>query len=217
MNDATLRIIRKAIAPIQRRIMLAVGRAVLKAIRDDKGMQEAKIGLLAGELRDRVERMQEYGFTSVPLEGCEAAVMFVGGDRGHGLIVATDDRRYRKKGLQPGEVALYTDEGDYILLKRGRIMEVVAGTKLDVTAPEVVVTASSKVTLDTPQTELTGALTVAGLITGQGGMAISGGAGASVEGDIQVTSGDVTADGISLKTHVHGGVSTGGGTTGAPQ
>jgi len=38
----------------------------------------------------------------------------------------------------------------------------------------------------------------------------------SVKGNFKVTSGDVTADGVSLKTHKHGGVQTGGGTTGAP-
>lgn len=34
---------------------------------------------------------------------------------------------------------------------------------------------------------------------------------------VEVTGGDVLADGISLKTHVHGGVTPGGGVTGAPQ
>lgn len=36
------------------------------------------------------------------------------------------------------------------------------------------------------------------------------------EGNITVTSGDVTADGKSLKAHKHGGVQTGGGQTGTP-
>lgn len=36
------------------------------------------------------------------------------------------------------------------------------------------------------------------------------------DGDIS-SDGDVTADGISLKTHKHGGVTTGGGTSGPPQ
>lgn len=38
----------------------------------------------------------------------------------------------------------------------------------------------------------------------------------TVNGNITVTGGDVTADGISLKTHVHGGVTPGGGITGVP-
>jgi len=72
-------------------------------------------------------------------------------------------------------------------------------------------------------------LLVTGSITGQTGLAITGihpvtGKGGKItgdldidNGDVTVTSGDVKADGISLKTHVHGGVEPGTGTTGAPQ
>jgi phage baseplate assembly protein V len=52
-------------------------------------------------------------------------------------------------------------------------------------------------------------------ITGQGGMAVSGGSGASVSGNITVTGGDVKADGIGLKSHTH--VDPQGGTVGAAQ
>ena len=34
-------------------------------------------------------------------------------------------------------------------------------------------------------------------------MTISGGSGASVQGNVSVTGGDVSADGISLKSHTH--------------
>lgn len=72
------------------------------------------------------------------------------------------------------------------------------------------VKASSSVTLDTPKTDVTGALNVTGLITGKGGLAVSGGSGAavSVTGDMNLqgqvdASGDVKAGGISLMNHVH--------------
>lgn len=72
------------------------------------------------------------------------------------------------------------------------------------------VNASSSVTLDTPKTDITGALNVTGLITGKGGLAVSGGSGAavSVTGDMNLqgqvdASGDVKAGGISLMNHVH--------------
>lgn len=58
-----------------------------------------------------------------------------------------------------------------------------------------------------------GQTTVVKQITGQGGMAVSGGSGASVtgnmsisSGDVTVTGGDMSADGIGLKTHTHTGV-----------
>lgn len=67
---------------------------------------------------------------------------------------------------------------------------------------------------------VTGTETVQGKISGFGGMGIkggSGGAAVTVEGTVGVTSGDVVADGIQLKGHVHGGVDPGGGTTAGPQ
>ena len=48
-----------------------------------------------------------------------------------------------------------------------------------------------------------GQTTVVKQITGQGGMAVSGGSGATVTGNMQIKSGDVTADNISLKNHTH--------------
>lgn len=62
-----------------------------------------------------------------------------------------------------------------------------------------------------------GAFNVSQAITGQGGMTVSGGGGAQVEGSLRVKNGDVSADGISLTGHTHSGVEPGGGKTGAPQ
>lgn len=72
------------------------------------------------------------------------------------------------------------------------------------------VNASSGITLDTPKTDVTGVLNVAGLITGKDGLAVSGGGGAAVtvtgnmklQGQIEASS-DVTAGGISLMKHKH--------------
>jgi phage gp45-like len=49
----------------------------------------------------------------------------------------------------------------------------------------------------------TGTTLVEEQLTGQGGMAISGGSGASITGSMIITSGDVTADGVGLKSHKH--------------
>jgi len=185
----------KLIDPLRRRVRLMIGRAVLAAADDSKGIQLVQVKLLDGEVGDGVERMQNYGYTSVPKVGAEGVMVCVSGDRTHGIVVVMDDRRYRLKNLQPGEVALYTDEGDTIVMKRGRKIEVTAGAEITATAPVVKVEASTKVTLTTPLVEMTQDL--------------------SVGGSISVV-GDVVADGISLTAHAHGGVTPGGGNTGVP-
>ena len=131
MIDAFIRLIE----PLRTRVMLLASRFVVRKVDDTVKMQSMQIELLQKEVRDMVERFQEYGFTSMPHPGAEGIAVFPGGNRDHGLIIAVDDRRYRLTGLKDGEVAIYTDEGDKIHLKRGNIIEIVAATKVVATTP----------------------------------------------------------------------------------
>lgn len=122
--------------PIKRKIQMMLARAVLSAVDDSKGFQELKLELLAGETKEGVERMQNYGFTSVPFADSEALVGFIGGNRSHGVAFVVDDRKYRIKGLAEGEVAIYTDEGDKIHFKRGNKIEIIS-SDVKITASKV--------------------------------------------------------------------------------
>ncbi len=163
-----LRSLQKLIAPLTRRVRLMVARGVVKLVYDDLKAQGIQVSLLNGEVKDKVERFQEYGFTSVPHEGSEAIMVSIGGNRDHGIIIACEDRRYRLKGLQAGEVALYTDEGDYIKLARNNIIDVVTKT-LNITAETLVnidtdtmnITATTAVNIDSPDINATGNISAA--------------------------------------------------------
>lgn len=105
------------------------------------------------------ELFQHYGFSSAPLPGAEYLAIPVGGNSKHTVVVASEDGRYRIT-LQDGEVSLYTDEGDYVHMKRGRVVEVVTDT--------LVVKAGIKVRFETPLVEMTGDQHVDGSIKAQG-------------------------------------------------
>ena len=95
-------------------------------------------------------------------------------------------------------------EGTSIVADRQNVT-ITAPASVTVNCTNATVNASSSVTIDTPKTDITGVLNVAGLITGKGGLAISGGSGgaaASVTGTLKTT-GDVVAGGISLQGHTH--------------
>lgn len=130
----------RLLGPLKRRIMGVVGRCVLTAIDDTTLAQSVQVAALDEELHDGVERFGEYGLASVPHAGAEAIVVFVGGLRSHGVVIAVEDRRYRLTGLQSGEVALYDDQGQVIHLKRDGIL-VTSPLKVEVEAPTVTVTA----------------------------------------------------------------------------
>ena len=183
-----------------------VARAVLNVVDDEGNMQRVQISLLEDEVIDGVERFQNYGFTSVPEEGTEATVVFVGADRSHPVVVVADDRRVRKKGLKPGEVAVYHKDGDFIHLKNENEIEVKTKT-FNVNCTTATLSASSEITLDTPLVTLTGRQQTTGKKSGGGASTFVGG--------LENTGGEVISNGVSLEHHTHPGDS--GGTTGEPQ
>lgn len=162
-----------------RRIRMLVARGVVSLVNDGAKVQGVQLLVLGDPVS--AQRFQEYGFTSVPQQGAEAAVASMSGVASHLVILATDDGRYRPTNLQAGQVALYTDEGDQIVFERGRVIAITAGNALNVTAPQVTVTASTKVTLNTPEVDMSGNLVVSGNITAQ-----------QVTGQQQVTANGIT-------------------------
>jgi phage baseplate assembly protein V len=155
--------VQRMLAPLQQRIMLMLGRALLTVVNDDAGLQRVQVALLSKETRDDVERFQQYGFTSHPHAGAEAAVVFLGGNRDHPIVLAIDDRRYRVQGLAAGEVAIYTDEdqedgGHRIVFRRGQEIEINAGKKFTVNVgggASVLTMTPEGTTLATPDFEAT--------------------------------------------------------------
>jgi len=142
-------VMNKLMQPLQRRVRLMISRALLTLVNDGAGIQVVQVKLLAGEVRDSVERMQSYGFTSVPHAGAEGVMACVSGDRDHGIVIVMDDRRYRLKNLAAGEAALYDDLGQRVHLTRSGI--VIDGAGLPIT-----ITNTPEVRMETPLLEVTG-------------------------------------------------------------
>ncbi|MCD4483067.1 phage baseplate assembly protein V [Chromobacterium vaccinii] len=182
-------------------------RAVLTHVDSDGGVQAVQADALAGERLQDAELFQHYGYTSNPPPGSMAMVLPLGGRTTHSVVIATEHGSYRLQSLQPGEVALYSDEGSKIVLKRGRIIAVECDTfQLDCKTWQV--NASEQASFTTPKLNASAQFIAQGQISGNGGLAIQGGGGASVNGDIKLSgsmnaSGDVKASGKSLASHTH--------------
>jgi phage baseplate assembly protein V len=182
-------------------------RAVLSGLATGTRVQLGQLAGLSGETLQRHELFQQYGFTSAPPDGTQCIVLPLGGKTSHGVIVATEHGSFRIKGLARGEAAIYNSRGDFVHLKADGTMEVSCAT--------LSVSASDQVILDSPQITCTGRVDFReGFdVSGQGGAAQA----ATVRGDIRVVEGDVTAEGVSLRNHVHGGVARGPDRTGTPE
>lgn len=138
--------IHKLLGPMSRRLRLMASRGVVGGVSDGGKLQTAQVILLAGEVRDAVERFQNFGFSSVPLPGAEGVFLALNGSRDQGVLVVVDDRRYRKSGMAGGEAAMYNHLGDYIHIKADRTIDVVAQSAVNVTAPMVTVNGNLRVT-----------------------------------------------------------------------
>lgn len=139
----------RAIAPLKNRVLLMVGRAILTAVKDDKTIQQVSIQALANEALEKVERYQEFGFSSNPPAGTEGIMLSIGGNRGNSVIIATDNRATRKKNLLSGESTLYTDDGTYIYLKKNGLVEIKTATKVLIDAPDTEFTGNVLIKGDT--------------------------------------------------------------------
>ena len=123
-----------------RRSLLGLRFGAITATQEAPTVRVLQVRLSPLELHDNAVLVQSYGMASSPLPGCTGLVVNVGGEQSpQDVIIATNDQRYHFS-LSPGEVALHTDEGDHVWFRRGRIIDVLAGTAINVVAPQVHIT-----------------------------------------------------------------------------
>ncbi|WP_033458861.1 phage baseplate assembly protein V [Bordetella bronchiseptica] len=163
-----------------------IARGVLALVDSSPKLQALQARITAGEVKGGLEHFESYGFTSNPKPGAEMLVAFLGGDRSHGAVFCVADRRYRLQGLESGEVALYSDEGDSVVLRRGRVVEVTTEV-FRLNAKRCELNVAEEISLNTPLV--------------------------SAPGDLDVD-GEVRAGPVSVRGHVHKGVQPGNGTSG---
>ncbi|SHJ69331.1 Bacteriophage Mu Gp45 protein [Roseomonas rosea] len=116
------------------RLMSVVGIARISAskVLGGSGVRRYQCRFDGAEVRDGTPSVQQYGLTSRAKVGADAVVIFVGGNRGSGVIIATNDRRYQLE-LEEGEVAIHDDLGHKVHLSRTGIRIDGGGHNLTIT------------------------------------------------------------------------------------
>jgi phage baseplate assembly protein V len=122
-------------------------------------------------------------------------------------IVGPQSQAQKISNISTSAAQLRTDDG-------AAFVEVAAGHNITLNTPgKLTASAQGGTEITSPTIVLNGAVIINGSLSqGMG----PGGGGATMLGPVTVTN-DVKAAGISVSTHKHGGVQTGGGTTGGPQ
>ncbi|WP_342616975.1 phage baseplate assembly protein [Rhodoferax sp. GW822-FHT02A01] len=127
MSDPTT----NALNSVLRRIRMLSGIGDVTFAADSDVVQLLQVKISDQETIDETPRVAEYGFTSMPKVGCHAVLICVGGDQSGGVVIGTNDPTARMKNLQPGEVAIFDDQGQSVYLTRAGI--VVNGGGLPIT------------------------------------------------------------------------------------
>lgn len=164
---------------------LIATRSITQKTFDHHPIQTAQVEIFSGhqepEIHEEMPRIQDYGFTSHPVSGeVDSIILSLGGDRTNSVVIATEDRRHRKKNLKEGEVALYDNQGQCLYLKREGKAELNINDEL---------------TIHVGQAKL--------ILKQDGSVTING--NLQVQGSITSTE-DVTAGNISLTKHIHPGI-----------
>ncbi|MEM8351247.1 phage baseplate assembly protein V [Morganella morganii] len=111
------------------------------------------------------------------------------------------------KTFSDGAVIEYEPETGELTVTGIQTATVNAAQKIDATATEVTVTASTQINFNTPKVVCSDNLTCATLNVEKGG---------EMTGNFNHTSGSINSNGVTLHTHKHGGVERGSSNTDSP-
>lgn len=149
-------------------------------------VQTASLVGFEADARDRVERWQDYGLATNPVDG-EGLRIEVGGH----TIILRMDRLAERPQLAPHEVCIWHKDGHRVTLRNGQVV--------DVQCRQLNIVATDGVSIQTPTLALQGNQSVTG------NQAVSGVATAqTVVGQVDVLIGTA-----SVKDHDHGNVDNG--------
>ena len=196
-------------------------KALVKAARlnsvDDTGPIRRGEVTYMGHTGVPVMLLSPYGLAHNPPASSFVLLLSQNGQESNAIGIAEDPNE-RPRNLATGEAMLYNQlTGDFVHMKTDGTIAVKSGNSVDVDAPEVTMSGNLTIAgnvsiggnVEAVNGTFSGTVTTAGLV-------FSSATDVSITGNIIVTSGDVTADGISLKTHTHDENGTGGGVTDPP-
>jgi phage baseplate assembly protein V len=145
---------------------MMVGRARVRFVNDAGPIQTMQVSMSAMETPDNRLRMTEFGFASNPPVGSDAIALHLSGDRGSGVVVATNHQPSRPRNLAAGESMLYSQDGKsvYITAAGGIVVQangqdVVVNNAKDVTwnlSGKLKIVAPGGVEFDAPLVASTG-------------------------------------------------------------
>jgi phage gp45-like len=142
---------------LYRRVLMMVTPVRINTTDDTGNVLKAQIGVSnTPEILDNVPVLQFYGFAVNPPPKTDAIAIFGNGNRSNPVIVGTNNIESRPRNYKPGEVGIFTNEGDTLKFNQGKAVALTAGESFGLDTKAATLKGSSQITLDTPNTHHTG-------------------------------------------------------------
>jgi phage baseplate assembly protein V len=198
-----------AISQLVSMVRLMVGRGKVVGVDDAGQVQRLQVDAGGDETIDKVPRLGQYGFVSVPPVGSDVVVVFIAGERANGAAIASGNQSFRMRGLADGEVALHDNKGQKIYISAAGIRIDGGGLPIEVSNTPLFKVTADTIELDGPTT-INGTLVVNGDTTLNGATNLGGSVTQTEAAPIVfldvVGAPDFSTPTFSLLEHRHGGV-----------
>lgn len=112
---------------------------VSNTFNETTGLAYGQVQKTALETHEDIPHYQHFGFASSPVQGCNVVIANYAGDNNRGVIIASNDTRYRMKNLSAGDSVIYDANGQSIHLSNGTICNIVINSQLNITAPNITI------------------------------------------------------------------------------
>lgn len=134
----------RALRPFANKIKSMLGKAILSAISDSSNMQIVKIEGMDGDVFTDVERLQEYGLSSIPPAGAEVIYAALNGNRDHIVVLTTGYSKDRPKGSTGDTFVWSIHKNKISLTKDGLKIEDQFGNTIDMIDGQININGESK-------------------------------------------------------------------------
>lgn len=174
---------KQVIRQIFNRLNMAASRGVLTNVKDDLAIQEVQVKGLAGERFDKLQRFQQFGFSSVPESG-DVIILCPQGLRDRAMVICVQDLEHRPKGMKNGDVVVYDAHQNSIKLDKD-------GMTIN-TAENITINAAKDIKITATDTALQSNLTIQGDVSITG--SLTAGNNVDLNGSVKINGQTQVAD-----------------------
>lgn len=151
-----------------------IRKGLVLAIDDTGQRQRATVQTEDGNVHAGVEVFSIAGFASVAEgDGAECILVQIGGDAANMVALPLGNPAARLGGGAPGDRAIFAADGTRVAVRVGGIVQILAATSVEISAPTITVTATTELNVTGPVT-LTGSVAITGDVTITGTLDVHG-------------------------------------------